>query len=286
MESLRRLNDVTIQSVRSEGLRLLYVAAQVADIDLKINCAIMETMKIYRDVLGTTSGLGALPLAAMSNRTAAAIAVCKSIVQCFGLPTISPNTIFQIIKLNVWDDLGDKIATVFAEGIATAGILTTVGFAGMPFFLVSGAINIPLIVPATTRLMLMLASDLILVLVRAFKETAFTCVGQPQLKDVEKAAVYYYHGIARKVHKEILGLVPKSNIIKSYRYNYVRLGLEKTLHRFKEEISKDSDVSPLVRSAEESFESDRTFVEEELSEMDEICKATKAELESKPTQTA
>lgn len=81
--SISRLNDVTIQNVKHENLRLLYVAAQVADIDLKISCALIQTMKVYRRELGTTSALGYVPGAAR---------------QSSGLPTINYTTIYEIVK--------------------------------------------------------------------------------------------------------------------------------------------------------------------------------------------
>lgn len=101
MASISRLSDVTLQNVKYDNLRLLYVAAQVADIDLKINLALIERMKIYRRVLGTTSTLGFVPTAASGNLTASAISICKAIVQCFGLPTVNYNTVYQIVKTSI-----------------------------------------------------------------------------------------------------------------------------------------------------------------------------------------
>lgn len=239
--SIERLNQITLDSFSHEKLRLIYVAAQVSNIDLKIDCAIIETMKVYRKVLGTTSALGLIPTAPTSNRTASAIAVCKAIVKCFGLPTINSDTIHQIVKCTLWDDLGHNLSIALAEGIATVGLGASVLSGGMPIFLLSGAINLPLVVPATTRLMLMLASDLILILTQAFKKTISTCVGQPLVKDVEQAAIGY-RPIASKVHKKVVELVPKRNLVKSFRTNEVRLGLEKILHHFKEHLTEDAIV--------------------------------------------
>ena len=128
------------------------------------------------------------------------------------------------------------------------------------------------------RLVLLLATDLILILVRAFKETTYTCVGQPSEKDVENAARYYRSHFSDRVHREILGLVPKRNVVKSFFHNDVRLGLEKTVHRFKDEITKDTDSSRLVVSSRSSRSSDRTVVDEDLGEILRDVKAAKAEL--------
>lgn len=139
-------------------------------------------MKLYRRVLGSTVTLGAAPGWAWSNRTASAIAVCKAVVKCFGIPTVDSQTIFQLLKYNILDDLSNSFATILGEAIASLGMAGFTNF-GALFFLVSGVTNVPLVVPATMRWMLVLATDLILILVRAFRETAFRCIGQPLLKD-------------------------------------------------------------------------------------------------------
>ncbi len=282
MASINRLSEVTLENVKHERLRMLYVAAQIADIDLKLNSALIETMRIYRRVLRTTSTVGVIPFTTWSNRTASAISICKAIVHCFGLPTINYNTIYEIVKSNVWDDLGHDVSVVAAKAIGSLGLVGTL-LSGIPFVLAAGAITIPLIVPATMRLILMLATDLILILTQAFKKTTYTSVGQrtesvgqPTEKDVENAA-RHYRPIAAKVHKEILSLVPKRNIARSFFHNDVRLGLEKTVHRFKDEIN-DMDAGRLAPSSKTSSSSDRTMVEKEIADMEQDIKAAEAEL--------
>jgi hypothetical protein len=116
------LNQITLESFSHEQVRLMYVAAQVANIDVKIDCAVLEVMKIYRDVIGTAAGLGMIPGASTTNRTAAAISVCRAVAKCFGLPTVDPKTIWKIMKLIIWDDLGHNITTALAEGIAVVDL--------------------------------------------------------------------------------------------------------------------------------------------------------------------
>lgn len=249
----------------------MYVAAQVANIDMKINCAIIEIMKVYRSVLGTTSGLGLIPGAPSTNRTAAATSICLEIVKCFRLPTISSKTIWRIIKLNIWDDLGHNVSIAVSEAIATIGLLSSIGMGGIPISLVSGAINLPLVVPATTRLMLLLAADLILVLTRAFKVTTYTCIGHPEVKDLENAAKWY-RPMSISVHKEVMKLVPKRNLVKSFRCNEVQLGLERIVRDYKEKVIENTtpDMSMLnikTRNGEEkaAIAEIQKDIEEEVS---------------------
>lgn len=232
-------------------------------------------MKVYRKVIGTASGLAALPTAPTTNRTAGAVSVCKEIVKCFGLPTVTYQTIFEIIKSTIWDDMNHNLSVAFAEGMAVLGILGTVAFAGIPFFLAAGTFNIPLVVPATSRLMLMLAGDLILILTRAFRETTFTCIGQPLVKDVEQAACRY-RPFSNSVHQAILKLVPKRNLVKSYRYNAVQAGLKEVVHRHKQQLW-DAKPSLDVQLSTLSFRSEANSIDMEVEEMEKDIKVVKDE---------
>ncbi|KAL9611273.1 MAG: hypothetical protein Q9167_004070 [Letrouitia subvulpina] len=256
LNSIERLNQVTLENVKDERLRLLYIATQTASINLKISAAIGEVMKIYRRVLGTASTLSFLPMASSTNRPSSAISICKAIVQCFGLPTINYDTVFEIVKSTVWDDAGHNMLIALGEAAATVGVLATVACGGMPIFLATGAFNFPLVVPATTRLILMLASDLILILARAFRITTTTCVGQPSEKD--------------------------TNVVKSFRYKKVRLGLEEIVERF-----KGTNISTLDQSDQgnrESLASNRTEVDKEVGEMTILFSESRAEVNEKTEQ--
>lgn len=212
----------------------------------KIDAAVKKVMRIYTKVLGTASASGIVPTASATNRAGSAISVWRAIIQRFGLPMVNTQTILEIMKSTVWDDAGHNVMVAFSEVVATAGMVVTVGSFGMPFFLAAGALNFPLAVPATTRLML--ASDLILILVRAFRITTTICVGQPEEKDVAKAAKDY-RLISADVHKEIFKLVPRRNVVKSFRYSKVRVGLKRIIEDLKEEVVKDLSLDRSGRDA-------------------------------------
>lgn len=257
---------------------------QTADIELKINNSINETMKIYRYVLGTGTALGHIPTAASIHLNFYAISVCKAIVRCFGLPRVSHRTVYEIVKGNLWDDLDHDFSVVTPNSLSTV-YLTSAELAGTA--LTGGLLNIPLVLVVTTRLILILASDLILTLVQAYKTTMTTSTtastssgsggGLSQLKYVEHAAIQY-SASSSKVHSEILGLVPRRKLTKTYRYHKVRLGLEKIVQRWQADIMKDlstgtstgtstsssSNQLQLVRqrkksTGQKSFSSDRTL---------------------------
>lgn len=178
---------MTLESFAKDNVRLLYVAAQTANIETKTTTAIHEVMKTYRRVVGTATGLNIVPGAPTTNRTAAAYKICKVILRCFGLPTMKAETVLKIFTAQVLDDLGHNLSIALAEGIAIVGLGATIVDFGLPCFLGS-AFNIAIAVPATTHVMLMLMADIILILTRAFKETTFTCVGMPEQSDVSRSA--------------------------------------------------------------------------------------------------
>jgi hypothetical protein len=74
-------------------------------------------------------------MASSANRMAAAVTVCKSIIACFGLPTVSADVALQIAKANVWDDMANNLCVAFAEGLAGLGILGSLITFGAPAFL-------------------------------------------------------------------------------------------------------------------------------------------------------
>ncbi|KAK1759979.1 hypothetical protein QBC47DRAFT_458153, partial [Echria macrotheca] len=243
-ESIQRLTEITAESFTHDRVRLLYIRAQVTRIDLKISLALEETMTVYRRILKSALGVGAMPLASTSNRMAAAISICSAIINCFGLPRVTPEVLFQICKANLLDDLGNNFAVFFAEGLATVALGATILSGGMPFFLIPMVANIPAVVPATTRLFLMLACDLILVLTRAFQESVKRCVGQPLERDVERAAVAY-RAYCGRVHDEVRRLV-RRNVVDSFKTERIAAGIRDIVETHRKEMDSGE---PAVFSA-------------------------------------
>jgi hypothetical protein len=251
-DSIRTLTDVTARCFDHEKVRMLYIASQITRIDLKIDLAVAETMHIYRHALRHTAAAGALPGGASAHRIAVAALVCRAVVGCFGVPTVSARTVQQIVKAVVWDDVGSSLPLIFVEAVATVGFLGTVVLAGMPVFLASGAVNAPIAIPATTRLVLMLAADVILILTEAFKRSTGKFIGHPLAKDIEDAATAYREE-AKAVHDKIARIVPMTNFVKSLRFNKVKLKFEKIVQEHK---MVSEDISQTVKSLDISDESD------------------------------
>ena len=276
-----------MQNVKDENLRLLYIATQTASMSLKIDAAVKEAMKVYTDALGTASAVGlVVPPVYLRVRDASTMLVCSAIVRCFGLHSVSTQTVVDIMKNTVWNDAGNKVAsTGMVAGIRTIGLL------GGPLVVAARALNFQLTVPSIAvaavnlqlavtdiaRLMLFLAGDLILILVRAFMTKTTRCVGQPEEKDVALAAKDY-RAISADVHKAIFELVPRRNLLKSFRYEKVQMGLKRIVENFKEQVVGDLPLDRQNRADTESFASDHQAIDKEVDEARDVFSGLGAEV--------
>ncbi|KAL8991459.1 MAG: hypothetical protein Q9177_000131 [Variospora cf. flavescens] len=210
--SIRMLAEETGRCFDHEKVRMLYVAAQVARVDLKVDLAVTKTMQIYKGAIKTAGGMASVPMA----------------------------TTHPIVKSVVWDDMGGNFTVFLAECIAVAGVFGTIGLFGAPVFLAAGAINAPIAIIATAELLLMLSCDLMLILRRAFNDCTHQCLGQPLKSDIEKAALAYRE-VVREVHKELNGLVPAIKIHKAFQSAKIRMDLEQVITKYTESFVERTD---------------------------------------------
>ena len=200
-------------------------------------------MRLYRRIVRSAAGAAFVPLASSSNRVTVAVLICKAIVACFGTPTVSGVTIQEIVKSVVWDDLEHNFSIVFAESMAVIGIGGSIVLGGAPVFLASGIINMTFAVPATARLFLMLACDVILILTRAYKACTDKCLGQPLKKDIENAA-FAYRNISKGVHRAVKDLLPRVNFIGAFKAKKIEIGFEEILEKYKREFTEEVGTVP------------------------------------------
>lgn len=114
----------------------------------------------------------------------------------------------------------------------------------MPVWVVTGSISMPVIVPATARLFLTMACDLILVLIRSFREVTFrNSEGQPTERDVSAAArIYRIKGYSHHVHKDVKKLVPRKNLAASYKYERIQRTVEDMMEQYRGKLMSDVDM--------------------------------------------
>ena len=224
-ESIKNLTETTARCFSSERVLILYIRAQVTRIDLKVNLAISEVIRTYRRAILGAVAVAGVPTGPTTTRTASAVDVCRRVIACFGLPTVTGEMVLQILRANILDDLGNNLIIALTEGIAALGLVRSL-------FVVSSAVSIPLVVPATSRLLLMLATDMILILARSFQEAAVKNIGQPLAKDLG-AAARAYRPFAQEIHKQIKKLVPRKNPVACFRTDKITVRFEKIIEEYK-----------------------------------------------------
>ena len=254
--SIQTLTEETAGCFDHEKVRMLYIAAQVARIDLKVDLALTKTMQIYKQTLKSAGSVSVIPLANTTNQFTVAVVVCKAVVNAFGVPSVSAATVQQIVKNIVWEGMGLNFSALMADCIATVGLFGTLVFGGMPIFLAAGALNAPYMIPATAQLLLILSCDVTLILIKAFKDCTHKCLGQPLKKDIEKAAVAYCM-FAEEVHQEIKDLVAKFNIIKVFQVTKVHIGVEKILEKYTKLFIEQSEGRASLRGSDNGSEYSR-----------------------------
>lgn len=256
-EPIKVLAEETARCFDHEKVRMLYVAAQVARIDLKVDLATTKTMQIYKRVVKSAGGTSLIPMATTTSRVTVGAVVCTAVVNAFGVPSVTAATVRQIVKSIIWDDLGGNFKVFLAECIAAVGIVGTIGLFGMPVFLAAGALTAPVAIVATAELLLMLSCDLILVLRRAFKDCTHQSLGHPLKKNIEKAALAYRE-FAPGVHKEIKILTPSSTkFYQAFKSAKIKMGFEQIIEKYTQSFVEQSDVGSSSRhgSVQGSLES-------------------------------
>lgn len=201
-------------------------------------------MRIYKNVLASSSSLAAAPGIITTNRMSSATDLCRAIITCFGMPQVRAEDAFAIYKQTLPDDVGNGLVVAFAEALAAAGILGTVLTGGLiPSFVVSGILNVPLVVPANARLLLMLASDLILIFARAFREASAKCVRQPLAGDLQRATSEY--GVhVKEVHRRVSDLIRKRDVVKAFKVDLVKEGFSLIVEEFKKKVMEPQTPTP------------------------------------------
>ena len=206
-------------------------------------------MRRYRALVKTATGVSFTVSGSTLHRRSSASKICKAIINCFGLPSVSADLVVETLRANVWNHLGFDVNIALAECLNTLAYIGT-GFAGgIPAWLVSGAISVPLVVPGTCRLFLTVAVDLILVLTQSFlKVAAKGTSGQPSQQHLRDAArVYRLKNYSQHVHAAIKELIPKRNVKASYEYERIRQRVEWIVEEYRDKLMEGREALPEIR---------------------------------------
>ncbi|KAF4878685.1 hypotheticall protein [Colletotrichum siamense] len=170
-DSIKGLIQMTMESFSSPIVSEAMVAAQVPDIDAKMDQAIEKTLKLLRATVAAAGvGLGTGVVSAMTTPTISKL-LCQEIAHgSFGIPKASIGDINDVLSGVVWRNLAPFMAMSLSQSFIIWGgaicLTCTTVVGGIPL-----AFGAPLLeAPAAVRMILKCACDLILILDQAFSQ--------------------------------------------------------------------------------------------------------------------
>ena len=186
-----------------------------------------------------------MPLAITATQTASARSICKWAVNCFGFPHLDGVALHGLVKSLLPDDLNRSWSTVVAETLAATGAAATAGSGGFPALLLTGAMNVPIVIPSTARMLLRLATDVILILARAFRESLDKGLDRPDMASIRRVGLAY-QSLSKEVHADVADLISRWNVTKSYQKERIGLGFEQVVKKYKKQFVDGFDSGQKV----------------------------------------
>ncbi|CAD0026928.1 unnamed protein product, partial [Aureobasidium pullulans] len=275
-DSIRSLVNQTLDLINNDEARLRCTAAQVIDVEPKINQAIEESIRLLRHgVWASSVGAVGIVVPSITTPTISRI-LCDNILTCFGFPKINPasvnNIMNKIIGWNLIRFLAQQVSQSVTLGSLVAGLTIVSLGGGAPII---GLMSL-LEAPAAARMIIKCACDLILILDRAFKHGGkFVTSTDIELASREYVAKPSEKGRSKRkeVHAQVMKLIPivSKRFWNSVRISKIKVGMDEIIRSNRWEPSKaivraDSVAGSMVQKL--SIESLRDEVEtEEIFEL-------------------
>ncbi|EXJ65084.1 hypothetical protein A1O7_01424 [Cladophialophora yegresii CBS 114405] len=235
-QGVKKLLGQTLELITDDRVRLFAVAAQVVDVEQKIDSAITECMRLGTHAIRTA--MVPLPFSSAIGTPTVARILCQNVLQCFGFPKALPEQVEEIMTRVVLGHLKKFMVVTLTEflavGVTTAGLVAGTMGAGGVVALASCA----LAVPPTARMLFKCACDIILILERSFRYQG----KYVSVKQIEDAAVYYTTAMTttfagkelllqKHVHDEVDRLIPLTKFTAAIRFSRLRPGLEDIIYK-------------------------------------------------------
>ncbi|KAF7561120.1 hypothetical protein G7046_g3046 [Stylonectria norvegica] len=249
---VKDLLSQTLGLIADERVRLFCVAAQVVDVDQKINSAITECMRLGTHAIRTAAV--PLPFSGMIGTPTVSRLICEHVLQCFGFPKTAPVEVEKIMTSIVMGNLKNFMAVSVSQFIATTAIAIGVGIPTLGIGVIVGAAGSLWAMPPTARMLLKCSCDMILILERSFRyEGKYV-----SLKQIEDAAKYYVNSsiktfsgkdklLQQQVHDEIDQMIPLKSIKIGFKFNKLRNDVERIIYNNR--FGKPPDYDSLKSSS-------------------------------------
>ncbi|KAI8634072.1 hypothetical protein F5Y19DRAFT_411898 [Xylariaceae sp. FL1651] len=246
-DGVRQLLSETLDLITDDRVRVFCVAAQVVDVEQKIDQAITEVMRLSIHAIRTA--MVPLPASGLIGTPTVSRILCEHVLQCFGFPKATPEAVEEIMSNVVMGNLRSfmKVSLAHFGAVSVATIATAVPTAGIGAVLgIAGCI---LSAPPTARMLLKCACDMILILERAFRYQGKYI----SVKQLEDAAVYYTTTMTKTfsgkdtllqthVHDQVDRLIPLKKVNVGFKFGTLREGLQEIIYLNRYDKSEDSKL--------------------------------------------
>ncbi|KAI1295162.1 hypothetical protein F5Y03DRAFT_410636 [Xylaria venustula] len=243
-EGIRKLIGDTLDLIADERVRVFCVAAQVVDVEQKIDQAITEVMRLGAHAIRTA--MVPLPASGLIGTPTVSRILCEHVIQCFGFPKATPEAVEEIMSRVVMKNLKSfmRVSLTQFGSISAVAIGAAIPSGGIG--IIAGIAGCILSTPPTARMLLKCACDMILILERSFRYQG----KYVSVKQLEDAAAYYTTSMTKKldgtpillqenVHDQIDQMVPLKNIGVGFKFGKLRSGLQEIIYmnRYDKEAS-------------------------------------------------
>ncbi|KAL0260710.1 hypothetical protein SLS55_004400 [Diplodia seriata] len=212
-QSVQALVRCTIDEIADDSIYKRLVAAQVCDVQPKIDSAIDDTVRLLGHAVRSTAS--PIPFTTGVVVPTVSRILCDKIIRCFGFPKISAEYVDGIMNKVVWSNLARFMLQTLSQDVVRftgIAVLNSAAVFGAPS-LVPG---LPLLdTPPAARMIVKCACDLILILQCAFQSGNKFITNE----DIHSATIEYkakrrsglggaHESIREVVHEEINKLIP------------------------------------------------------------------------------
>ncbi|KAI0449713.1 hypothetical protein F5B21DRAFT_493341 [Xylaria acuta] len=252
-EGIRKLIGDTLELIADERVRVFCVAAQVVDVEQKIDQAITEVMRLGAHAIRTA--MVPLPASGLIGTPTVSRILCEHVMQCFGFPKATPEAVEEIMSKVVMKNLKSfmRVSLIQFGTISAVAVGAAIPSGGIG--IIAGIAGCILSTPPTARMLLKCACDMILILERSFRYQGKYI----SVKQLEDAAVYYTTTITKKldgtpillqqnVHDQIDQMVPLKNVGIGFKFGKLRSGLQEIIYMNR--YDKDSNAPSRVNSTQ------------------------------------
>lgn len=219
-----------------DRVRLFCVAAQVVDVEQKIDSAITECMRLGTHAIRTA--MVPLPFSGIVGTPTVSRIICEHVLQCFGFPKAMPDEVEDIMSKIVLGNLKQFMTVSMTQFMIMCGASLGLAIGTMGVGALIGLASCFLGTPPTARMLLKCACDMILILERSFRYGG-KYVSTKQIEDAAKQFVTIktttFGGreirLQEHVHEEVDKMIPLAKIAVGFRFSKLRTGFEHIVYK-------------------------------------------------------